>query len=105
MRKSKLIAAGLAAVMLLSGAMPVQAVTLKELKQQRSLATEQLEEIKGAINTLEDQKETVLGEIDALDEQLIMTLVNIDLLEEDIADTEEALKMKRRGTNVKKNWD
>lgn len=99
----RLIALGLALVIIPGAARPVQAVTLTEIQKQKEEAQQekkntqkQLESVQAEINSIKEERESAEAEIEEIDAELVDVLLSIDILDQDIANkkvqVEEAQK-------------
>ncbi|MBR2189322.1 MAG: C40 family peptidase [Eubacterium sp.] len=79
----------LAAVLASTQVLPVGAVTMGELVQQKNETTANLEKLQGNIRTLEKQKKEITGEIDSLDAKLVTSIAAINKLSDKIENKEK----------------
>lgn len=99
----RLMALGLALVIIPGVVRPVQAVTLTEIQKQKEEAQQekkntqkQLESVQAEINSIKEERESAEAEIEEIDAELVDVLLSIDILDQDIANkkvqVEEAQK-------------
>lgn len=99
----RLMALGLALVIISGVVRPVQAVTLTEIQKQKEEAQQekkntqkQLESVQAEINSIKEERESAEAEIEEIDAELVDVLLSIDILDQDIANkkvqVEEAQK-------------
>ncbi len=91
--KKKLLCGLLTIAVSLSLAIPAQAATIAELKQQLAETQSQLNAINGQASGLEGEKDAVEEEIDALDGTLVELMSSIGLLEEEIEAKKEEIEI------------
>ena len=91
MKKKKLVALGLIAVLGSAQIVTVYADEIEQVQQQKEDANASLDALTDSISDLEAQKSQIENEIDSLDGQLITTIASVNMLNDQITDQEAAL--------------
>ena len=91
MKRKRLVALGLIAVLGCTQVVTVYADEMEQVQQQKEDASESLDALTDSITDLEAQKSQIESEINSLDGQLITTIASVNMLNEQITDQEAAL--------------